>query len=74
VRDRAVPALYGRYVYGDYCKGQLRGVRLAPGRARADRAIAGLGAVESLDSFGEDARGRVYVVSQAGPVYRFAAR
>jgi glucose/arabinose dehydrogenase len=74
VRDRGVPGLYGRYVYGDYCKGQLRSARLSPGRATDDRAIAGLPAVPGLDSFGEDAAGRVYVVSQGGPVYRFAAR
>jgi glucose/arabinose dehydrogenase len=74
VRDRAVPALYGRYVYGDYCKGQLRSARLGPGRATDDRTIAGTPTVPALDSFGEDATGRVYVVSQAGPVYRLAAR
>jgi glucose/arabinose dehydrogenase len=74
VRDRAVPGLYGRYVYGDFCKGQLRSARLAAGRATGDRAIAGLPRIEGLDSFGEDAAGRVYVVSQSGPVYRFAAR
>jgi len=74
VRDRAVPGLYGRYVYGDFCKGQLRSARLSPGRAADDRAIAGVGTVPGLASFGEDAAGRVYVVSQSGPVYRFAAR
>jgi glucose/arabinose dehydrogenase len=74
VRDRAVPGLYGRYVYGDYCKGQLRSARLSGGRAGGDRAIPGLATISGLDSFGQDARGRVYVVSQAGAVYRFAAR
>jgi glucose/arabinose dehydrogenase len=74
VRDKAVPALYGRYVYGDYCKGQLRSARLRPGKASGDRAIAGVRTIPGLNSFGEDARGRVYVVSQQGAVYRFAAR
>jgi glucose/arabinose dehydrogenase len=74
VRDKAVPGLYGRYVYGDYCKGELRSARLSAGRATGDRAIPGLKTIEALDSFGEDAAGRVYVVSQAGGVYRFAAR
>src|SRR3954452_6388700 len=73
VRDRAVPGLYGRYVYGDYCKGELRSARLSAGRARDDRRIAGLKTISGLDSFGEDAAGRVYVVSQEGAVYRFAA-
>ncbi|MCW3004840.1 MAG: glucose/sorbosone dehydrogenase-like protein [Conexibacter sp.] len=74
VRDSAVPGLLGRYVYGDFCKGQLRSARLSAGRAAGDRAIAGVKAVSGLASFGEDAMGRVYVVSQSGPVYRLAAR
>jgi glucose/arabinose dehydrogenase len=73
VRDKAVPALFGRYVYGDLCKGELRSARLAPGSAIGDAAIPGLPTVEQLSSFGEDARGRVYAVSLSGPVYRFAA-
>jgi glucose/arabinose dehydrogenase len=74
VRDRAVPGLYGRYVYGDYCKGELRSARLRSGKATDDRKIAGLKTISGLDSFGQDTAGRVYVVSQQGPVYRFAAR
>ncbi|HMJ32370.1 MAG TPA: PQQ-dependent sugar dehydrogenase [Baekduia sp.] len=74
VRDKGVPGLLGRYVYGDFCKGELRSARLSAGRAADDRPIAGLDTVSGLDSFGEDAAGRVYVVSQSGPVYRFAAR
>jgi glucose/arabinose dehydrogenase len=74
VRDEGVPGLLGRYVYGDFCKGQLRSARLSARGAADDRPIAGVKTVSGLDSFGEDAAGRVYVVSQAGPVYRFAAR
>ncbi|MEA2241310.1 MAG: hypothetical protein QOD24_866 [Solirubrobacteraceae bacterium] len=74
VRDKALPALAGRYVYGDLCKGELRSARLAPGSASGDAAIPGVGTVEQLSSFGEDARGRVYAVSLNGPVYRLAAR
>src|SRR5919107_5201439 len=74
VRDRSVPDLDGRYVYGDLCKGELRSARLAPGSASGDAAIPGLPKVAQLSSFGEDAVGRVYVVSLDGPVYRFAAR
>ncbi|MEA2219137.1 MAG: hypothetical protein QOJ35_1763 [Solirubrobacteraceae bacterium] len=72
VRDRALPALAGRYVYGDFCKGDVRAVRLASGSARGDRSL-GLQRIDQLSSFGEDALGRVYVVSLAGPVYRLVA-
>ena len=68
VRDRSLPALYGRYVYGDFCVGDLRS--LVPGipHARDDRSL-GLH-VDSLSSFGQDNAGHVYVVSLDGPVYR----
>jgi hypothetical protein len=74
VRDKALPALAGRYVYGDLCKGELRSARLAPGSASDDAAIPGVPKVEQLSSFGEDAAGRVYAVSLTGPVYRFGER
>ncbi len=71
VRDPRLPALRGRYIYGDYCAGQLRDF-LPPARpgqkASEDRAL-GL-EVPQLTSFGEDSRGRIYATSQAGPVYR----
>ncbi|HWC25612.1 MAG TPA: PQQ-dependent sugar dehydrogenase, partial [Solirubrobacteraceae bacterium] len=73
VRDRGVPALNGRYVYGDFCKGQLRSAKLSAGGASGDRAIRGVRRVGELSSFGEDARGRVYVTSLGGSVYRLAA-
>ncbi len=72
VRDRGVPGLYGRYVYGDYCGGRLMSVRLKPGKARSNRSL-GL-TVPGLSSFGEDALRRVYATSSEGAVYRFAAK
>jgi glucose/arabinose dehydrogenase len=69
VRDRAVPELYGRYVYGDFCNPELRRATLRPGGATGDGKL-GL-SVPALSSFGEDARGRVYALSLNGGVYRF---
>jgi len=68
VRDRSLPALYGRYVYGDYCLGDLRSLVPEIPQARDDRSL-GLH-VDSLSSFGEDNAGHVYAVSLDGPVYR----
>jgi glucose/arabinose dehydrogenase len=73
VRDKRVPALAGRYVYGDFCKGELRSVKLSAGAASGDAAIPGVAKIDQLSSFGEDAAGRVYVTSLGGRVYRFAA-
>ena len=33
VRDPKLPALAGRYVYGDYCRGLLFSLRISGGRA-----------------------------------------
>ena len=70
VRDRSLPSLYGRYLFGDNCRPQIESVRLSRGRARGLRAT-GL-SVGSTSSFGEDARGHIYITSLEGPVYRIA--
>jgi len=66
------PALRGRYVYSDYCSGQLRSLAPHLHRVAHDRRL-GL-RVSLPTSFGEDNRGRIYVTSQEGPVYRLVAR
>jgi glucose/arabinose dehydrogenase len=68
VRDRSLPALDGRYVYGDFCAGDLRSFKPASPDARDDRPV-GLN-VPSLSSFGQDNQGHIYAVSLDGPVYR----
>ncbi|MCB0865419.1 MAG: PQQ-dependent sugar dehydrogenase [Solirubrobacterales bacterium] len=68
VRDAGLDELAGRYVYGDYCVGQLRSAVLASPAASDDRPV-GLN-VPGLSSFGEDACGRIYVASLNGPVSR----
>jgi len=72
VRDRALAGLYGRYVFGDFCKGRILSARLARPRARDLRRTPLR--VSSLSSFGEDARGRVYALSLEGPVFRLTPR
>jgi Glucose / Sorbosone dehydrogenase len=71
VRDQNLSDLYGRYVYADFCIGEVRSLVLpsAPGgRASGDRS-EGLSVPKPV-SFGEDSCGRVYVVSQAGTIFR----
>ncbi len=72
VADRALRSLYKRYLYADFCEGELRSLVPHLKRAADDRKL-GL-QVPSPSSFGEDTRGRVYVTSLAGPVYRLVAR
>jgi glucose/arabinose dehydrogenase len=68
VADRSLPSLHGRYVYADYCEGQLRVLTPHLHRASDDHKL-GL-AVPSPTSFGEDDAHHLYVASQDGPVYR----
>jgi glucose/arabinose dehydrogenase len=66
-RDEGLPGLYGRYLYGDLCSGELRSFSLS-NPAGSDRS-EGL-TVPNLNSFGEDACGRLYAVSGDGLVSR----
>jgi glucose/arabinose dehydrogenase len=73
VRDRRLGGLRGRYVYGDFCAGELRSFKPKLGGARDDGAL-GLPHIDSLSSFGIDARRRLYVASLDGGVWRFVRR
>jgi glucose/arabinose dehydrogenase len=64
--------LRGRYLYADYCSGVLRSLVPHLHRGSDDRRT-GL-TVASPTSFGEDDRGRIYVCSQEGAVFRMVAR
>jgi hypothetical protein len=66
-RDPSFGSLYGRYLYGDLCSGEIRSLDLSDPFG-SDRS-AGLH-VDNLNSFGEDSCGRLYVVSGDGEVYR----
>jgi len=66
-RNASFGDLYGRYVYGDLCQGQIRSFCPAS-PATTDRSEGVT--VDDLNSFGEDSAGRLYAVSGAGPVYR----
>ena len=67
-RNTGYGDLYGRYVYGDLCVGEIRS--LIPGLpfAAGDRSEGVT--IDSLNSFGEDSCGRLYAISGEGPVYR----
>jgi hypothetical protein len=75
VRDPELRSVYGRYVYGDYCVGELYSIVArrpgdeAPGLAPPEDQPLGV-EVPSLSSFGEDAAGHIYATSLEGPVYR----
>ena len=67
--DTLPSRLQGRYIFADFCRGELLEAKLDAPRAQArslDVTVPG----RLVSSFGEDASGRLYVVSLTGPVYR----
>ena len=69
VRNPALAALHGRYLYADFCLGDLRSAVLEGGDAHDDREL-GL-RIPWPTSLEADARGRIYVPSYfRGTVYR----
>jgi glucose/arabinose dehydrogenase len=72
VRDRKLNSLRGRYLYSDLCAGELRSFVPGLGGARKDRPLGP--AVPSPTSFGEGVKGRIYVASGEGGVWRLRKR
>jgi glucose/arabinose dehydrogenase len=67
-RGRAIPALRGAYVFADSAVGELQALEADGGRLVAVRSL-GVDA-GTVTSFGEDARGELYVLDRAGRVLR----
>ncbi len=79
-RGREIPELNGVYFYGDYCTGIVRSFRIEGGQATdlrdwtsVLRTQAGR-KMEALSSFGQDARGEIYLLLLTGEVYRLARK
>ncbi len=70
----AIPALRGHYLYGDYCTGFVRSVlRRQAGddvTEITEHDLLPAGSVRNLTSFGRDASGELYLLSQGGAVFR----
>jgi hypothetical protein len=67
-RGSAIPALRGFYLFADFASGHVWAKK---GPGGTPRVVPGLDEqVAQVSSFGQDARGELYVVSLAGPVFR----
>jgi hypothetical protein len=71
-RGRAIPALLGAYVFGDFCGGRLEAMRVSGGLVVDHRFLGP--AVQNLSSFGEDASGELYALSLSGGVYELSPK
>ena len=72
VWDRKLASLRGRYLYADFYAGQLRSFVARRRHGRRDRALGVH--VDHPSSFGKGPRGRIYVASLDGPVYRLVRK
>ena len=71
-RGTEIPGLRGRYVYGDWCSGEVWSIPAGPVPARTMPVLGIDQKLTALSSFGEDATGELYAV--AGPkVFRIVA-
>ena len=68
VRDAALPAWQGVYLYADYCTGRVWGLLRTPDGAWLSSLMFESG--RTISAFGEDAQGGVYLVDYAGAVFR----
>jgi glucose/arabinose dehydrogenase len=71
-RDGRIPALVGRYLYGDLCAGRVTSLLVENGHISATGQL-GI-QIPELTSFGVDGLRRIYVTSLEGGVYRLDPR
>jgi glucose/arabinose dehydrogenase len=76
-RGCALPDLHGTYFFGDFVRGTIQTFKVSSGAAGpvTDRTAAlepaGFREIDQISSFGEDARGEIYVVDYLdGEIYR----
>ena len=70
-RGKKVPAMTGRYFYGDFCQGTIWSLKVQGGKAKGKRRHGFK--INSLSSFGENARGELFMTSLSGSIFRLAA-
>lgn len=68
VSRRAGAAMYGKYVFGDYCTGKVW--EISATRTRSSKEPVALADTDySISSFGVGADGRIYLVDRNGSIY-----
>lgn len=72
-RGKLAPKLYGRYVYADLCTAVIGTFTWNGGIRDRQDILAFTAPNVHITSFGEDARGEMYLTTSNGTVYRFEA-
>lgn len=66
-REDKIPSLEGHYIYGDYCSGNIWALNYADNTVTRNILLAESGL--SINSFGEDLTGNLYILSREGGIY-----
>jgi glucose/arabinose dehydrogenase len=75
-RGCRMPDLHGTYFYADFCTALIRTFTVVGGAAQnqadrtADLAPGGGLSIDALTSFGEDARGELYIADRGGEIFK----
>lgn len=79
-RGCTIPGLRGHYFFADYCSNQIWSFRFVGGLVQnftnrtSELAVSGF-SINQIVSFGEDARGEMYIVDQGGgEIYKIVPR
>lgn len=68
-RGTAIPGIVGHYFYSDYCSSWLRSFRYESGSA-TEETEWDVGNLDNVLSFGQDAAGELYILTDDGRVYQ----
>ena len=66
-RGKTIPALYGQYIFGDFCSGEM--FTLNNGHPSVLLSTG-----QNISSFGEDENGELYVVGHGGTIHKLVER
>ncbi|GEO02928.1 protein up-regulated by thyroid hormone-PQQ-dependent glucose dehydrogenase [Adhaeribacter aerolatus] len=71
VRDKNLPGLEGKYIYGDFVTGNIWALTFANNKAVKNELVTKLD--NGLSSFGEDSKNGIYVLAYgSGKIYKFS--
>lgn len=73
-RGTAIPALQGHYLYADLCEGWVRSIRIEGGAVVEEADWPDLRPGGFVTSFGEDAAGELYVMTEQGGLFKIVPR
>lgn len=72
-RGTLIPSVAGTYFYADFCAGFVRSFQLQNGALGPQTVWPLLSPGGQITSFGEDAQGELYIVTQGGGLFRIVA-